>query len=328
MAVSKLEKRIRELAVCVLFPVIASYVVYFGFNTNYTRGVFHEEGFRRQYESGIYKYRILGRYAFLMVVEFVENNSFVSEKMLTLCGGVPEPVTVMDEDCTSPYYLTYFLVNTIFLVVTSILLYIIFKAGTSSHGCVLTLFLTSAIALSQYVVSPYDTISYALLSGAILLILRPMKRNTLWLAVLLALATLVRESSALILSFYFAHNHNKVRNRDRKAISELIILSLEYILIYACLRLVLGTENALVQHVHIESNLTWPRSLMGLLALLTISYISVSGCQKKTASVFFLFAALPYIIITLIAADVWEIRLWIPVWMGLYSAQYGQPQRY
>ena len=82
-----------------------------------------------------------------------------------------------------------------------------------------------------------------------------------------------------------------------------------------------------MQHVHIESNLTWPRSLMGLLALLTISVISVSGCQKKTTSVVFLFAALPYILITLIAADVWEIRLWIPVWIGLYSVQYGQSQR-
>ncbi len=316
-ALHKMEKKLRVLAVCVLFPVIASYTVYFGFSTSYTKGVFHEEGFRDQYESGIYKYRVLGSAVLLAVADYFENNDTAVYILKKACGAVPEANSLMDENHSVAFYLSYFLVNTVFLVITSLLLYKIFEKDSSAS--LLTLFLSSVICLFQFVVCPYDNMSYAFMAGALLLIVRPVKNNLLWLSVMLLAATLTRESSALILSFYLAYHHREVFSRDKKAIIELAVLILVFILTYAGLRLVYGFDHAVVQDIRLVSNLTWPRALIGIIALLTVSFIAVSEAANKKDALVFLAAALPYILFTLAAAYLWELRLWIPVWIGLFS---------
>lgn len=52
---------LRWLVLAIALPALVGFVAYYGFCTNYTGRVFHEAGFRRLYESGVYKYRVLGR---------------------------------------------------------------------------------------------------------------------------------------------------------------------------------------------------------------------------------------------------------------------------
>ena len=195
-----LGKKVQLFLLCCVLPTALNYFAYYGFITNYTKYVFTLYDFHRQYDHHIFRYRILGKLLLLGYYTvfthfphpFFKQMKEVNQYLLT--------------DTTSLYH-CYFLMNTFFLCLTTWVLSTMFRLkqfeGSSREKQLWLLLIIFLIIISQFVVTPYDTISYFFLSVSIYLMLRG--QNGFVLAVLLGtmvLAALTRETAAISLSFY------------------------------------------------------------------------------------------------------------------------------
>ncbi len=305
---------IRLSLLSLIIPLIMGIIVYQGFSTNYTSRVFSEQSFKRQYESGVYKYRVLGRVLLLETYERI--------KQYNLPVISPTSLKLIDPQGNRQFYSAYFYVNTFFLCLTCLLLFFIFGGHRKNAGFLNTdlpiLFLCSLMALSQYTVVPYDTLTYFFLSAAALIIQSKQRSwNILALGIIVVLATLTRETAALILAFYFAQHYKAILTKPshfklNKEQGTLLLLTICFAMTYAALRLTLGFEHALFQ------TFTFPQnynifSLAGILFFVSLTLLLLLTQTAMNEMLAFLIAALPYIILMLLVAAPWEIRLWIPL---------------
>lgn len=306
----------------IVIPLLMSTVVYQGFSSNYTLYVFSEQGFKRQYDSGVYKYRVLGKVLLLKTYERIQYHD--------LPTIAPTSLKLMDQRGDRHFYSAYFYLNTIFLCLTCMVLFFVL-GGHKTNTDFLTsdlpvLFLCALMALSQYVVVPYDMLTYFFLSTAVWLILQNSRKiwSVLALCVVVVLATLTRETAALIMSFYFAWHYKSILTKPagfkpNREQGILLLLTGCFIATYIGLRLILGSgEQAVFQ------SLTFPTmydvsTLSGVLASAGIVFLAsvtllffLSGPTKPELWVFIL-AASPYVIAMLLVATPWEIRLWVPI---------------
>lgn len=306
--------------VCLGFviPTVLSLVVYFGFVTNYTGGLFSKEHVREQYEAGIYRYRILGRVTLLRLNEILEN--------APLPAFAPRAVFFIDRQASLVLYTAYFLHNTFFLCLACVVLTRLFEKlappGSVWIGDLSVLFLTLLMTITQYVIVPYDTLTYLLMALAVSLIFSEPKRGTLvLLGVVVVLATLTRETSALLLSFYFALHHRRLLARPLRWSPQhktLTFLVATFLLTYVGLRLVLGAEEkALFEDVQLMENLTGPLALAGLLFALAVTAVLALNEPARREGLVFLLASSPYLLVIVATARLWEIRLWVPVFLLL-----------
>ena len=307
------------LVLAVALPFVVSYVVYYGFGTNYTADVFNEEGFREQYESGVYRYRILGRHLLLGTHSLMESDFFVSRMIREHLPDPPAGALILDPGTDPVFYASYFVLNTFFLVVCGILMYLILAGSPSVEK---TLKLVAGIllmGLTQYVVCPYDTLSHALLLLTFLLMRRQPKFGLPMILLVLAASTLTRETAVLAIPFFIALNWDRVSARRPRELRHLILITAAFAATYLLLRILLGFDSALWQNVRLLENVSSPRSIAGFLALPVVAYplAWVSGSRRK--SLVFLVSCLPYWLAMLAIAETWEIRLWVPVWLGLLS---------
>lgn len=297
-----------------LIPLIMSFVVYQGFSTNYSEQVFSEKSFRSQYEKGIYKYRVVGRYALLRTFDYIKQNSLPTVS--------PHSLKLLDEDGDPQFYSAYFYLNTIFLCLTCMTLCIVL-GGTNKNTSFMTLeipilFLCFLMTITQYVVVPYDILSYFFLSVAVLLIIQKNQSLpiTLALGFIVILATLTRETAILILAFYFAHNFNPLLEKPASARlnnqqNAFVFLSLCFILAYIGLRVVFGYEHALFESIMASSSDVFSNA--GILLLVSMSLL-VLGTKPLTKEIItFFIASLAYILPVLLVANPAEIRLWTPL---------------
>jgi hypothetical protein len=290
--------------------------VYGGFSTNYTTKVFSESGFEQQYGNGIYRYRILGNALLLKTYDLV--------KRYNLPTFAPRSLLLLDPAGKPQFYMAYFYLNTFFFCLTSIVLLIIFGAHRQNTDFteveLPVLLMGFLIAMSQYVVVPYDTLSYFLLCLAILIIIR--NSTTLWnqaaLCIVVILATLARETAVLILAFYFATHYEEIlikpaslRINQKQGV--LLILAGCFLFTYFGLRWVLGYDHAVYQAFLLLYNINLPHALLGILFYLSIALLAfVTTTLTKEISVFFI-VTFPYVLFILMFADPWEIRLWTPL---------------
>jgi hypothetical protein len=312
----------------VAFSCLVSVVVYYGFSTNYTARVFHESGFRAQYESGIYKYRILGRYLLLKTHRLAKSQNAPAHILRQLFAHPPASALVLDRQAEGTFYEAYFLQNTFFMAVASVFLYLILAGTTATETAYqvqLVVAATLLMGVSQYVVCPYDTLSYALILLSFLLIMRPFRFSFPLLVLVLVLSTLTRESAALTLSFYFAYKRAKLLQLARRETVQLSILLGAFLVTYTLLRLHFGFANAIWQDLLWRENFTNLYSLTGVLALPVVSYLICAGSPNLKPCLLFLAASSPYLVAMLIIGDCWEIRLWVPVWLGLICLAGNSP---
>src|SRR6266540_2096359 len=154
---------LRILLLGCVIPIIASSIVYQGFTTNYTTQVFSEQSFKNQYENGIYKYRVLGRVLLLKTYKLINSyelptlTPFNSLKLLDRAGDIE-------------FFSAYFYINTVFLCLTCMVLFFILGGHTKDTDFMNVdlpiLFICFLIAITQYVIVPYDNISYFFLATA------------------------------------------------------------------------------------------------------------------------------------------------------------------
>ncbi len=299
-----------------IVPIVMSSIVYTDFSTNYTVAVFSKKGFEYQYENGVYKYRILGNTMLLETYDFI--------KHYDLPTVAPRSLNLLDIYGEPQFYSAYFYMNTFFLCLTSILLLIILGLHRKNMDFMMVdlpvLFLCFLMAITQYVVVPYDTLSYFFLSLAAMLIINDSKKlwSLLVLCVIVILATLTRETAIFILAFYFALNYKTILIRptnfklNRKQ-GELLIITACFICTYIALRLILGYEHAIYQSFLFSRNMNLSSSLLSLLFYVSIALtIFTTTAVTKEISVFFVIT-LPYVLFLILFAELSEIRLWTPI---------------
>lgn len=299
-----------------IIPIIVSSIVYNGFTTNYTVSVFSKRGFEYQYQAGIYKYRVLGNTTLLKTYDLI--------KRYDLPTFTPRSLGLLDYAGDAQFYSAYFYMNTFFLCLTSMLLLIILGAHRKNTDFMMVdlpvLFMCFLIGISQYVVVPYDTLSYFFLSTAVILIIND--NGTLWnllgLCIVIILATLTRETAAFILSFYFAINYKTILtppttlkiNREQAV---LMVITACFLFTYVGLRWVFGYDHAIYEAFVLSKNLDRPDSMLGILFFISIALIIfITKAVQKEISVFFI-VTFPYVLFIWLFADAWEIRLWTPL---------------
>jgi hypothetical protein len=310
---------IRLVCLGFVIPLVLSMVVYFGFTSNYSAGVFSEAGFREQYEVGIYKYRVLGRLTLLEINTIIENSTFPAI--------APRAMFLLDRNGSPVFYTAYFLNNTLFLCLACGVLLLLFEKLAPPRsvwvGDLLVALLCLLMAVTQYVVVPYDTMASFFLCLAFGLVIGEQKpARMILLGLVVVLGALTRETAALILAFYFAVHHRRLLARPFRWSREhtaLLFLAACFFSTYAGMRLALGPGNAVFEDVQLKDNLTSSFGLAGLLfflALTAILLLNGPGCRE---SLLFLLASLPYLLFILITARLWEMRLWIPVFLSIVT---------
>lgn len=299
-----------------LFPIIVSNVVYVGFATNYTGNVFSRTGFEQQYETGIYKYRVLGN------VLLLETHDLI--KHYDLPALAPYSLHILDPAGDPQFYAAYFYMNTFFLCLACALLLVIFGAHRKNTDFMLVdlpvLFLCILMAITQYAVVPYDTLSYSFLLTAVILII--YDKGSLWnligLCIIVVLATLTRETAAIILSFYFAVHYQAILARPNpfqinREQGTLLILTACFVLTYIGLRWAFGYEQAVYESFLLPENPHLFYTILGILFYASIALILfITTAVTGEISVFFL-VTFPYVVFIMLFADPWEIRLWTPL---------------
>jgi hypothetical protein len=310
---------IRLVCLGFVIPLVLSMVVYFGFASTYTVGVFSDEGFRDHYENGIYKYRVLGRLSLLTVKEIFENTAFPAI--------APQALLLLDRNGSPSFYMAYFLNNTLFLCLACAVLMLLFERlsppGSLWVGDLLVLLLCLLMAITQYVVVPYDTMSSFFLCLAFGLILGEQKlARVILLGLVVVLGTLTRETAALILAFYFAVHHRPLLAwpvRWTRHHSILLFLVTCFLSTYAGMRLALGPGNAVFEDVQILRSLDSSFAVAGLLLFPAVTAVLLLNGPGRREGLLFLLASLPYLLFILVTARLWETRLWIPVFLSLVT---------
>jgi hypothetical protein len=284
---------VRKLLLCLVAPVCANYVAYYGFVTHYSVGVFSPRGFHAQYDNEVFKYRVLGKALLLTVyraVEYLDPGGAGWHRMAAFLGT----------DSIN-FYHSYYVLNTAFLCLTLLVL--------SGHLSDLELLaVTLLVALTQFVVVPYDAVAYFFLACTF------RWRRNLWVtAVIVFLAALNRETAALSLSLYasllFLGRGGSLRG--------LLVLTCVFAATYLSLRLVYGWGSAVGNEFTFVRYLN-RNSAVGIGLALAAGYALVR--RPAWAAVFLLFS-LPYVVSIMLTGNPFEVRLWVPLLLGVMLVQ-------
>lgn len=283
----------RKVLLCLVAPVCANYIAYYGFVTHYSVGVFDPRGFHAQYDHEVFRYRVLGKWLLLAVYRAVEY-------LDPAAAGWNRMAAFLGTDSIN-FYHSYYLLNTAFLCLTLLVL-----SGYLSDLELLAV--TLLVALTQFVVVPYDAVAYFFLACTY------RWRRNLWLtAVIVFLAALNRETAALSLSLYaallFLGRGGSLRG--------LVVLVCVFAATYLSLRFAYGWDyaagNEFTFIMYLNRN-----SAVGIGFALAAGYALV---RRPAAAGVFLACSLPYVFSIMLTGNPFEVRLWVPLLLGVMLVQ-------
>lgn len=304
-----------------LISVIFSLIVYFGFVSNYTKNVFNKNSFIKQYNSSIYKYRIISTKLLTVIDEWVEENienATLINKNNARFG--------LDDNFSDHFYLAYFIQNTFFLLLTTILFVFIFNNSliniSEKEKLLIQCIIIFLIAITQYTVVPYDNISYFFFALFILSTLNYYKAESKFrffiLSIILFVATFNRESSALFISFFATFQILKY-GKTLKSILPILYLIIIFLIAYLILRFIIVPTNVeATYYLHIKENLFEWYNLLGISFWIILSYLVYKLCNepinKKSLYLFILLSS-PYVLFCFVFGVMFETRLFIPIFL-------------
>lgn len=302
---------------CLAFPATLNFFLYFGFVSNYSKGLFSIDGFLAQYTHGVYKYRVLGRWLYMQTHELISHINLSSLP-------VNATMKAMDPGFSIHAYVSYFLLNTVFLCMTCLTLQALLnKFGRFSTVVEKDFYistLTCMTAITQFAVVPYDVMSYFFMCLGMYLILAG---NQAWTSVtitsLLAtviLATLSRETAALILSFHACIHVDRYGWKFNKDLRVLVLMVAGFLATYIGLRMALGTEQSTFQKITFHENISL-KGFVGLAFFFSASALLIRDpIALRRAAIYLLFTA-PYLGYVLVTGLLYEIRLWVPILLAI-----------
>ena len=289
--------------------------VYFGFVNSYSTTLFNHPNFIAQFHSGVYQYRILSAPLVVWIYDALCSMNLDFD-VLKLKSVHP--------DFDPKMYFSFYLLNTFFLVLTSAVLALITSSrsfvATSSEKILFCSVLVLTMALTQFVIVPYDASSYFFTALFIWIFLNYLDaRKTAYLIVLgliLLISTLNRESSAVCISFAAAVVFRNYGFR-RESLTPILMLTGIFILTYLGLRLAGNSFTTNDGNLFMQ-NFTQPKNLLGLLfwmVFIALSLMIAKSSENRTLIVWFHILALPYIFMCFYTGILYEARLYMPLFL-------------
>lgn len=289
-------------------------------------GVFYRPFFNLQYDNGIYRYRVLGRVLVIGLSDVV--NSVTGGPSVT--GAYAATF-----HAEASLFTGFVIVNGVSLVAFALLVYVV--TVRTSKWLPPFLVLVTMTALSAYVVTPYDFLSYALIAATLTVALMGRARSWVWCLPLTVAGMMTRESFFVVAAALLA-----VRLSERGSIRELHIVSAPSdwlwraaeavvagsLATYFLLRLLLsdGTDpNSFLQSTPGMTNVNWA----SLVALVIVGLGGLAGAsllppadrrdpqiadrRRRALALLWVFSS-PYLIVSAVGG-VWSeaLRLVLPV---------------
>lgn len=305
----------RDLLFAVLLSFTVSSLVYFGFGNIYSSKILNFIDFERQFNSGIYQYRLLSGWLLLPLYSFLGHVSLDYDFFNFQ----------FQNTSTEPrFYFSLYLLNTFFTVCTAVLTVFLthckeFIAGSSER--IFTIATVSlVIPLSQFVIVPYDSSSYFFLLLSLLLLLIYLRHQKFSILILLGLviilSTLNRESAALSLSMSAALLVRKF-GLNTKFYRPIAFLTAAFLLTYFSVRF-LGNSfqtndgNLLIQ------NISQPKNWFGILFWAVFAWFTLlvaNNSENKKDILRFHIFSLPYMAMCFYAGILYEVRLYVPLFI-------------
>ena len=304
-----------KLIFAALLAFTVNSFVYFSFGNIYSSKILNYTEFRQQFSSGIYQYRVLSGYFLIWIYEVLSN--------LNIDYGIFK-LKFFDGSAEPKMYLSFFLLNTFFLVLTSAVMALITETknfvATSSEKILFTAVAVLTIGLSQFVIVPYDISSYFFLMLFFLMLIRYIEKNSviqlIILGIILLISTFNRESSALSLSLAATLLYAKF-GLKKGTLIPVALLGITFLMAYFGMRLLnesftTNDGNLLIQ------NFSQPKNVLGLLFWLVFFVFSLLLAKDRKAVqniLIFHILSVPYIVMCFYAGIIYEIRLYTPLFL-------------
>jgi len=308
-----------SLMVAVLVSLVTSKIVYFGFTPNYAADIFSRNTFNGRFDHDVYKYRILCKYLLFAVDDWLGQD-------MPAKGAEPR-ILINTRDGSERFYIAFYYLNTFFLVLTSVMVVLLldldrkFRFGEGEKTLIIFL-VPVLICLSQFTVCCYDVSSF-FFQLLILYIFLRFGDKYFWasvsaISVLLILSTMNRESSALSVSLTVLLLITRY-GLIRKVFFASGLLALCFLLTYAALHILIVDPshqriiNTQAGQLLIDTNLIG-LFFWGLFFYLPM-VIACTAENRWLIAAFFLLS-FPYIYTCFTDGVLWEIRLYIPLFLG------------
>ena len=298
-----------------MFAVIVNIFIYFAFGNVYTAPLFNIDSFKEQYESGVYQYRWLSTYLLIYIYDFLESLPF----------KIKLKMDFWDKNAQPNMFFAYAFLNTFFLILSNIILLLItetkyFLANQSEKIFIITIS-TFSIGISQFVLVPYDCSSYFFLFAFVFLFLKYLESKKLILMLLLVLilmiSTLNRESSALSISFAAVILY-QLFGLKKESLIPILYLGIGFLATYILVRLAADSFEIRNDNFFL-GNISETRSRFGILFWIVFFIFSllVSNNKQTTKNILiFHLLSLPYIFMCFYTGALYEIRLYIPIFLS------------
>ena len=312
-----------KLIFAALLAFTVNSFVYFSFGNIYSSKILNYTDFEQQFSSGIYQYRILSGYFLLWIYEFLSTfNIDYSILKLKFFDAAAEP----------KMYLSFFLLNTFFLVLSSAVMVLITETknfvATSSEKLLMITVAVFAIAFSQFVIVPYDISSYFFLLLFFLFLLRYLEKNAVSnltiLVLMMAVSTLNRESSALSLALAGTLLHSEF-GLKKETLIPVAVLAMTFILTYFGMRVMNGSFTTNDGNLLFQ-NFSQPKNILGLLFWAVFFVLPLMLAKDRNGIkniIVFHLLSIPYIAMCFYAGILYETRLYIPLFLtALFLSKY------
>ncbi len=290
--------------------------MYFSFGNIYSSKILNYADFQAQFKSGIYQYRKLSGYFLIGIYDFLSSLN-IDYHIFKLKFFNPESDPKM--------YLSFYILNTIFLMLTAVLMVFITEKknfiATSSEKILLIAICIFTIGISQFVLVPYDVSSYFFLLVFFWFLMKYLEqtsaKNLIILVAILAISTVNRESSALSISLAATLLFAKFGIR-KESVFPVLILGIIFFAIYLGMRFLQGNFTTNDGNLFLQ-NFTDFKNLLGILfwaVFFVFTLILAKDKQSRNLILLFHFLSIPYIAMCFYAGIIYEIRLYVPLFLG------------
>ena len=303
----------------IIFAVLLAFTVnsfvYFGFANVYSSKILNIESFQDQFHSGIYQYRILSGYFLIWIYDFLSS--------LNLDYSIFK-LKFLNPDSEPQMYLSFYILNTFFIMLSGAVMVLITDlksfVATNSEKLLIIAVAIFCVALSQFVIVPYDISSYFFLLVFFYFLIQYLEKQSvsklIFLSIIILVSTLNRESSALSLSLAATLLYSKF-GLKKESILPIAGLAIVFIAVYFGLRIT--SENFTTNDGNLLiHNFTQPKNILGLLFwLIFFAFTLILTKDQKAVKHILLFHLLsfPYLVLCFYTGILYEIRLYIPLFL-------------
>lgn len=287
-------------------PVVTIASTHVWLRTAYSGGVFNVQGFLDQYGHGIYRYRLLGRDAVLLIYHLLLH--FFHDQPLVMSR---------DPNATLLFYGSYVVLNSLCFCLSNFLLLLLLadkQRHLSDLHLATYLFLTLIQALAMAVVSPYDQLAYFLILTSFFAVRVPQSWIAYSLLGLAAIAgTLTRETQFLVTPALISVALFSTARRSRRFWAAGLVNLVLFCAVYIALRALLSGQQVISGGRTYGGK--WAVESGFVLALLFCvgTSLAVRMYSDIRPTLALLISSTPYILTILISGVLRELRLLVPI---------------